>query len=157
MARDANSPVFEVRGAAAIPATAKPSDKSGDAMATLVTLAILGPDGFAVPLTSIAGQAAPPHLVDCSGAITAGGGAQPFRPADPLSTYLRLANPPTATESLWFCDAVDGTGTAIPAGIDDGFSHELRAGELFTWPTGVATAVSIIAATTGHKFIGRKA
>jgi hypothetical protein len=108
-------------------------------------------------LDALAGLArTAPLIVNCSGVIAAGGVAEDFRTADGDSQFLFLANPRSATESLWFCDAVDGNGQPIDADADDGVSVELAPGESYTWPRGVSNAVSIFAATTGHRFIGRK-
>lgn len=128
-------------------ATGKPFPHKGDAASGAALVQILGGNLGGVALT----------LVDISGTITIGGTAQDLRSAVTASNFLRLANPPSATESLWFCDAVDNAGAEVLAEMGDLHSHELRPGEMFTWPSGILNAVSIIAATSGHKFIARKA
>lgn len=97
-----------------------------------------------------------PTIVDISGEIEEGGEAQVLRAGDVASKFLFLQNPKSATESLWVQDGKTTGGGAQDAGIDDGHAVELAPGESYTWPAGIANAVSIIAATTGHKFIARK-
>lgn len=89
-------------------------------------------------------------LTDRSGSVTTGGTAQNAAAALTTRKYLYLENPYTATETLWFST----TATAVA----DSPSIALQPGD--TWenpphfcPTG---AVSVIAATTGHKWTARE-
>lgn len=94
---------------------------------------------------------------DISGAIGTGGTSQPLLAADPNNMFLFLMNPKDATESLWVQDAKTGAGADQSAAVNDGKSFELAPGESYTWPNGIGNRVSIVAATTGHVFLARKA
>jgi len=89
-------------------------------------------------------------LTDKSGTITTGGTAQTAAAANTSRKYLFIENPYTATETLWF--------STVAAAVADSPSIALQPGD--TWenpphfcPTG---AVSVIAATTGHKWTARE-
>ena len=97
-----------------------------------------------------------PRAVDISGTITTGGAVQTFRAADSASRKLRLTNPATATEPLYYSDAEDSEGNHIPANPADPGCEFLDPGQTMTWPDGVAGEVTIYAATAAHAFIGRK-
>ena len=92
-------------------------------------------------------------MIDYSGSITTGGTAQTAVAANPNRRWLRVENPPSATESLFV--RYDGTATTNSSTPN---STELAPGasDEFSF-TGVGYipggAVSVIAATTGHKFI----
>lgn len=85
-----------------------------------------------------------------SGTITVGGTAQSAAAARKGRSYFFLQNPSTETESLWF--SLDATAVAASPSIElqPGQSYESGA----VVPIG---AVSVIAATTGHKFTAKEA
>lgn len=84
---------------------------------------------------------------DASDTITAGGTAQEALAANSGRKFLMIQNPTTASEDLWF----SLTGTAA---VDTEGSYSLAAGGAmaFEGPFLPSNAVSVIAATTGHKF-----
>lgn len=85
--------------------------------------------------------------IDASGAVTTGGTAQTALSAKGQFTYLFLQNPRAETETL----KIDIAEPAV-----DGHSWELGPGDAleFNAATGVPIGiVSVLAATTGHKFI----
>ncbi len=85
-----------------------------------------------------------------SGTITTGGAAQNLMPANASRKYLLLQNPSTATESLWFTELGVDAVQAPP-------SMELQPGQSYESALDVpVTAISIIAATTGHAFTARE-
>lgn len=92
-------------------------------------------------------------MQDYSGSITTGGTAQTAVAANGRRNFLRVENPPSASESLF----VRYGGTASTnSGTPD--STELAPGASDEFPTGGSGyvpggAVSVIAATTGHKFV----
>lgn len=90
-------------------------------------------------------------LTDRSGTITAGGTAQNAAGALSTRKYLYIENPPNATERLWF--STNATAVA------DSPSIGLEAGQSFEYPAHFCptAAVSVIAATTGHKFTVKEA
>ena len=84
---------------------------------------------------------------DASGTITTGGTAQTALAAKNVYSYLFVQNPRAETETL----RVDFGRTAV---VDDAW--ELGPGDAveFTSATGIPSGiVSVVAATTGHKFI----
>lgn len=88
-------------------------------------------------------------LGDKSGTITTGGTAQNAAAINTGRRYLFILNPPAATETLW----VSIVGTAVANGEATG-SVALAPGQSFVWegrliPT---NALSVVAATNGHKF-----
>lgn len=85
--------------------------------------------------------------IDGSGTITTGGTAQQVFAARPGRTYLFCQNPTTASEVLM----VNAPGVA---GATNG-SYELAAGGALTFSNGFVPqgAVSVFAATTGHRFV----
>ena len=85
--------------------------------------------------------------IDGSGTITTGGTSQVVFPARPARAYLSCQNPITATETLF----VNAPGDA---GLTNG-SWELAAGGSITFHTGFIPTgpVSVLGATTGHRFI----
>jgi hypothetical protein len=87
-------------------------------------------------------------LTDRSGSITTGGTAQTLIAANANRRYLLIKNPSTETENLFF----SLTGTASLTGQNSG-SYILQPGESFTMESNFVStqAVSVIAATTGHK------
>ena len=87
-------------------------------------------------------------FTDLSGAIATGGTSQPFAAADTSRRYLRITNPSAASESLWVNDK------GVAASAADGKSFEITAGERYEWLLPPTTAVSVVSATTGHKFEG---
>lgn len=89
-------------------------------------------------------------LTDISGTLTAGGTAQSASTAK-TRKYLYIENPKTATERLWFSTVT----TAVAASP----SIPLDPGEWFCFEGSFVpnTAVSVIAATTGHAWTGREA
>jgi len=81
---------------------------------------------------------------DESGTIDTGGTAQEAAAAKER-VYLFIQNPSTETESLFF--STDTTAVAASPSV------ELQPGQSATWLVAVPqTAVSVIAATTGHKY-----
>jgi hypothetical protein len=86
-------------------------------------------------------------LKDASSTITTGGTAQSALAANPGRKYLLIQNPSTASEVLW----VNLTGTAV---VDTQGSVSIEAGGALVFENGFepSNAVSVIAATTGHKF-----
>lgn len=89
-------------------------------------------------------------LTDRSGTITLGGTAQNAAAALLTRKYLYIENPITATERLWF--------STVAAAVQDSPSISLEPGQSYEnpahfCPTG---AVSVIAATTAHKFTIRE-
>lgn len=93
-------------------------------------------------------------MQDYSGTITTGGTAQTAVAANGKRNFLRVENPPSASESLFV--RYDGTASTNASTPD---STELVPGASDEFPSGGAVgyvpggAVSVIAATTGHKFI----
>ena len=95
---------------------------------------------------------------DASGLITAGGTAQTALAADFLREYVEVVNPASATENL-FVDfgrtATTNSGGAAP------YCYELVPGGSVTFARAMigrymeTDYVSVIAATTGHKFVIR--
>ena len=85
--------------------------------------------------------------IDGSGTITTGGAAQQVFAARPGRSYLFCQNPIAATEPL----LVNAPGAA---GAING-SFELAAGGTLTFSNGFVPqgAVSVFAATTGHRFV----
>ena len=85
--------------------------------------------------------------IDGSGTITTGGTAQEVFPARPGRSYLFCQNPIAASETLF-------VNAPTAAGLTNG-SFELAAGGTLTFngsftPQG---PVSVLGATTGHRFI----
>lgn len=92
-------------------------------------------------------------MTDYSGTITSGGTAQTAVPANPRRIFLRVENPPSATETLYVCYDGAATTNATPNSTEllPGASDEFHnVGGNGYCPGG---AVSVIAATTGHKFV----
>lgn len=91
---------------------------------------------------------------DASGSITAGGTAQTALSAGASRVFLRVENPPSATESLFVRynggDASTNSSTPNSTELAPGASDEYSAAMGGFVPTG---QVSVIAATTGHKFV----
>lgn len=85
-------------------------------------------------------------LTNYSGSIATGGTAQTALAANPKRNFLLIQNPPTEVENL----SVDFDATAVGDGTD--FTLEPGGAVIFDTliPQGL---VSVIAATTGHKFI----
>lgn len=88
-------------------------------------------------------------MQSCSGTIATGGTAQNAITDHTGEHYRLILNPPSATESLWFST----TGSATANGEATG-SIELKQGASFLWSQGniPTNALSVVAATTGHKF-----
>lgn len=86
-------------------------------------------------------------LKDASGTITTGGTQQTALAAQTGRKYLLIQNPSTASEVLW----INLTGNAA---IDAAGSVSIEAGGALTFEgeSQCSNAVSVIAATTGHKF-----
>lgn len=86
-------------------------------------------------------------MKDASDTITSGGTAQTALAANPGRKYLLIQNPSTASEVLW----VSLVGTAA---VDTEGSVSIEAGGALVFENGFvpSSAVSVIAATTGHKF-----
>lgn len=101
--------------------------------------------GGRVPVVT---KSAATTATDASGSLTAGGTAQSFLASDSTRLEVVIGNP-DATESLWF--APNGI-TALAFGQG---SFEIRSGGsvTITGPA-AATAISWVAATTGHKLSG---
>ena len=93
-------------------------------------------------------------MQDASGSITTGGTAQTALAANPTRRFLRIENPPSATESLFV--RYGGTASVNSSTPD---STELAPGASDEyWSVGGSGyvpggLVSVIAATTGHKFV----
>lgn len=87
-------------------------------------------------------------LTDRSGVITTGGTAQNVMAANSSRKYVRLKNPDTATEDLYY--SFTGTASASSDVLHAG--DEARSG--FFTPT---HALSVFAATTGHVFVAEEA
>ncbi len=85
-------------------------------------------------------------LTSFSGSITAGGTAQTALAANAKRKFLWLQNPPSSSENVSF----DLDGTAVGDGTDITLEPGAAIGFDTVVPTG---AVSVIAATTGTKFI----
>jgi hypothetical protein len=109
----------------------------------------VGEDGVidpgSIPVTPTSGA-----LTDRSGTLTTGGTAQNAAAALATRKYLFVQNPSTAPGTLWF--------STVTTAVQDSPSIELVPGASFEsglfCPTG---AVSVIAATTGHKWTAREA
>lgn len=86
-------------------------------------------------------------LKDASGTITTGGTAQTALAAQTGRKYLMVHNPLTASEVLW----INLAGTAA---VDTAGSVSIEAGGALTFEgeAQCSNALSVIAATTGHKF-----
>lgn len=86
-------------------------------------------------------------LRSASGTITTGGTAQTALVAQSGRAYLLIQNPSTASEVLW----VSLVGTAA---VDAAGSLSIEAGGALVFESefGCPDAVSVIAATTGHKY-----
>lgn len=89
-------------------------------------------------------------LTNRSGTITTGNTSQQLAAANTARRYLFVYNPPTATESLW----INFTSDAVK----DQPSIELVAGASFVMEGMYVSTekVTIIAATTGHKFVAKE-
>lgn len=85
-----------------------------------------------------------------NGTIAQGGIAQVLVEPNAGLQFLRLANPSTATESLFFRD--DGH---VPAGDPD-LDEELSPGAVMTWDVLPEAGVQIVAATAGHPYRATK-
>lgn len=103
--------------------------------------------------TSVAG-AANVTVANCSGTITLGGTAQAAFAASPTRHGFIISNIDTV-EVLW----MSFTGTAAPSGsgsfpLAPATATTFAAMASFTAPTGMGinTALSVVAATTAHKF-----
>lgn len=93
-------------------------------------------------------------MQDASGSITTGGTAQTALAANGNRRFLRVENPPSATESLFVryggtasVNSSTPDSTELAPGASDEYSSVGGNGYC---PGG---AVSVIAATTGHKFV----
>lgn len=98
---------------------------------------------------------APADIVSLSGTITNGANAQNLIEAESNYDYVELANPTTASESLFFND----TGAACTR--NPAVDTELTPGATYIWsaagPVPVPTdAISIGADTTGHAFRAKR-
>ena len=95
------------------------------------------------------GAASGGSIADASGAITTGGTAQTALAAQYQRRYLFILNPSTATETLW----INLVGTATVNGEATG-SVPMAPGQSFVWEDSLvpANAISVLGATTGHKF-----
>ena len=84
---------------------------------------------------------------DASGTITSGGSPQTALAANTGRKFLLIQNPTTAAEDLWF----SLTGAAA---VDAAGSLSLAAGGAMSFEGDFvpSNAVSVIGATTGHKF-----
>lgn len=93
-------------------------------------------------------------LTDRSLSLTTGGTAQQLAAANGTRKYLLIKNPDTETEDLAF----SLTGTASLTGQATG-SYRLQPGEAFVFENNIVSnqAVSVIAATTGHKITASEA
>ncbi len=84
--------------------------------------------------------------VSASSTITTGGTAQSAVTANANRVYLLVQNPKTETETLFVSMSGTATSTGTSIGLERGekliFDHAVPIG-----------AVSVIAATTGHKFV----
>lgn len=104
----------------------------------------------ALAVTPVAAQSVTP--IDCSGSIIAGGTAQnAFANQGALRGFM-IANV-DATEALWL--SITGTAAANAAGsIFLSAADGTKLPTLFIAPPGLNTnkALSVVAATTGHKF-----
>lgn len=90
-------------------------------------------------------------VTDGSGTITTGGASQVVFTGNVNRSYLMCQNPVTATETLFVnIDAAASTSAA---------SYELNPGGSVTFITGTAPkgALSVTAATTGHRFVCKAA
>lgn len=108
--------------------------------------------GGAITTTAVGAANGPAQgaLTDRSGSITAGGTAQQLIAVNSARKYLFIRNPITATERLWF----NFTTTAVA----DSPSIALDPGDTFVMEgTFVSTeAISVLAATTGHKITAKE-
>lgn len=93
-------------------------------------------------------------MQDASGSITTGGTAQTALAANPTRRFLRIENPPSATESLFVryggtasVNSSTPDSTELAPGASDEYSAVGGSGYI---PGGL---VSVVAATTGHKFV----
>lgn len=110
--------------------------------------------GPSVTVTTVtAGSATPVSVQAASGSttITSGGTAQQLFAAGEIVNGARLANPTDATENLWF----DDTGAAAVT-TDGGTAMFIAPGGFYQWDDPPSGAVSVNAATTGHKFQAAK-
>lgn len=84
-----------------------------------------------------------------SGTITSGGTAQTLAPIKSGRRYLFIQNV-DASEDLWF--------NYTTAAVVDQPSIRLRPGEAYENPDGFCSSelISVIAATTGHKFVAKE-
>ena len=93
-----------------------------------------------------------------NGALSAGGKSQQLAPANASRKFIIVQNPGTpagqnlsATESLFI-------RFGLAAGVNDGTSFEILPGSSMEFETVVSTeAVSVNAATTGHRWIAVEA
>lgn len=113
---------------------------------TVYAVAKQGTGGGATTITPISGS-----LTDRSGTITTGGTAQNAAAALSTRKYLYIENPITATARLWFSTVATAVADSPSISLEPGQSWENPS---HFCPTG---AVSVIAATTGHKFTVREA
>lgn len=109
---------------------------------------VVGDDGKLV----LGSGGSPPSgaLTDRSGTVTTGGTAQNAMVANASRKYLLLRNPLEETETLWF----DLTATAVAASP----SIRLDPGDTFVMEGSFVStqALSIFAATTGHKWTAKE-
>lgn len=90
-------------------------------------------------------------LTNRSGTITVGGTAQTAMAANTSRRYLLIRNPATETEPLYF----NFTTTAVVTGQP---SITLQPGEGFVMENSFISTelISVVAATTGHKFVAKE-
>lgn len=88
--------------------------------------------------------------IDRSGAIETGGTAEVAAIAKVDRQFLYIENPITATERLWF--------STVDTAVADSPSISLEPGQSYEYPSSFCStgAVSVIAATTGHKYTIRE-
>lgn len=103
------------------------------------------------PAASGGTTAAQGTLTNRSGTITVGGTAQAAMAANASRRYLLIRNPATETEALYF----NFTTTAVVTGQP---SITLQPGEGFVMENSFISteAISVVAATTGHKFVAKE-
>lgn len=128
-------------------------DEAGDVVAWDEPVPITGVDGATIATVAnpFPTKTASTALTDGSTTITAGGTAQNAFAAAAVVNGYEIVNP-DPSEDLWISD----TTTAVANGT--GCIRVAANGGAYSSPPGMApsAAVSVVAATTGHKFTARR-
>lgn len=141
-------PNADILGVALLnPATGAAAGESNPGQAAM---AASSPVAIASDQTAVPVKANPGSLTNRSGTITSGGTAQNAAAALSTRVYFFLLNPATETEILWFSTVATAVAASPSIPLYPGQSFEFNG---TFCPSG---AVSVIAATTGHVWIGRE-